>query len=83
MGKLKISAWDGDRRSTTHKVTGFEEGELYKLKMLPHYKAEEELIRILDERNENLGTRLARGYGILGLWFDNEAAYIRTGNSCD
>lgn len=83
MEKLKVEAYDGDRRSTTHKVTGFEDDELYRLNMLPHSKAEDELIRILDERNGNLGTRWACGYGILGLWFDNEAAYVRTGNSCD
>lgn len=83
MEKLKISAWDADRHSTTNKITGFADDELYRLKMLPHHKAEEELIRILDERNDNKGTCWACGYGILGLWFDNEAAYVRTGKGCD
>ena len=68
---------------TTHKITGFKDGELRQLKDLPHSQAEERLIMMLDERNGKLGTQWACGYGIFGLWFDNEAAYMNVGNSCD
>ena len=83
MEKLKIDRSDGDRGTETYRVTGFKDGELYEIKDMPHAKAEDEIIRILDERNGNKGTCWAQGYGIYGVWFDNDAAYLRVGNSCD
>lgn len=67
----------------TIRITGFEDGELADLKSMPHGDAEKKLIAMLDERNGGEGTRLACGYGIYGLWFDNEAAYINVGTTCD
>ena len=83
MDKLNIEEIERNAGSVTNKITGFDEDEFYRLKMLPHKKAEVELIQMLDERNMNLGTQWVCGYGILGLWFDNEAAYVRVGTSCD
>lgn len=65
------------------KITGFESGELGELKSMEHREAEQKLVEMLDSRNDGEGTRLACGYGIYGLWFDNEAAYLSVGNSCD
>lgn len=83
MDQLNIEEIERNAGSVTNKITGFGEDEFYRLKMLPHKKAEVELIQMLDERNMSLGTQWACGYGILGLWFDNEAAYVRVGTSCD
>jgi len=68
---------------TTQKITGFKDGELRKLKDLPHTQAEGLLIRMLDERNDGTGSQWKNKYGILGLWFDNEAAYVNIGKPCD
>ena len=67
----------------TQRVGGFEEGELRKLKDMPHGKARDELIRMLNERNGGLGPTWECGYGMYGLWFDNEYAYVNIGSSCD
>ena len=64
-------------------ITGFEDGELAELKSMKHEDAKEKLIAMLDSRNGKLGTCYACGNGIYGLWFDNEAAYMNVGNSCD
>lgn len=67
----------------TMRIGGFEEGELEDLKSLKHKEAEEKLIGMLDSRNGNIGTCWNCGYGIYGIWFDNEYAYVNIGNSCD
>lgn len=65
------------------KITGFQEGELVELKSIPHAEAKQKLLNMLDERNQGTGSYWHNGYGIYGLWFDNEAAYMNIGNSCD
>jgi len=65
------------------KITGFGNGELSELKSMSHDEAEGKIIEMLDSRNDGIGTTWACGYGIYGLWFDNEAAYLSIGHSCD
>ena len=65
------------------KITGFMDNELSELKSMEHKEAEQKLIEMLDSRNGGQGTCYACGYGIYGLWFDNEAAYISVGSTCD
>ena len=84
MDKLQIQELGSSRPGiVTKKITGFGNGELYQLKNMPHGDAENKLIAMLNERNGNLGECWAFGYGIYGLWFDNEAAYVNIGSSCD
>lgn len=65
------------------KISGFNDGELNELKSMEHGEAKEKLIDMLDNRNNGIGTAWACGYGIYGMWFDNEAAYLSVGSSCD
>ena len=65
------------------KISGFSDGELNELKSMEHKEAQVKLIDMLDSRNSGIGTSWARGYGIYGVWFDNEAAYMNIGSSCD
>ena len=65
------------------KITGFCDGEMSELKSMEHNEAREALIDMLNRRNQNTGTCLAYGNGIYGLWFDNEAAYLSIGKTCD
>lgn len=82
--KLKIEKIDSGRRGMdTMKITGFRDSELSELKSMEHYEAQDKLLEMLDARNENTGTCWKCGYGIYGMWFDNEAAYMNVGNSCD
>lgn len=82
--KLTISKVpSGMRTMETKKITGFRESELDWLKSLPHEEAYEKLLSMLDERNNKIATEWHNGYGIYGMWFDNEAAYINVGTSCD
>ena len=67
----------------TMKITGFKDGELNELKSMEHKEAKAKIIEMLDSRNNGEGTAWACGYGIYGLWFDNEAAYMNIGSSCD
>ena len=67
----------------TQKITGFRDGELNELKSMEHHEAEKKLLQMLDDRNNNEGTCWACGYGVYGMWFDNEAAYMNIGSSCD
>ena len=83
MQTLTVTTRESGRSFQEKKITGFAAGELEKLKQLPHEQAREALIKILDKRNGNLGTCWELGYGVYGLWFDNEAAYLRIGASCD
>ena len=85
MQKLRIEEMPqrGLGSLVTMRVTGFEEGELRELKSMEHGEASEKLIEILNRRNGNIGTCWSQGYGIYGIWFDNEAAYVNIGKSCD
>lgn len=73
----------GSRSMKTKVIGGFQKGELQALKSMPHEKAEELLLTWLDDRNGSIGTRWSCGYGVYGLWFDNEYAYLNVGTSCD
>ena len=85
MRKLRIDEMPqrGLGSLVTMRVTGFEEEELRELKSMEHREASEKLIEILNRRNGNIGTCWSQGYGIYGIWFDNEAAYVNIGKSCD
>lgn len=84
MEKLDIEKMDSGRRGLdTMRISGFTDGELGWLKSIPHEEAREKLIEMLNKRNGNIGTCWSNGYGIYGLWFDNEAAYLNIGSSCD
>jgi hypothetical protein len=50
---------------------------------MEHNEAKETLIDMLDDRNQGQGTCWQCGYGVYGLWFDNEFAYLNVGTSCD
>lgn len=75
--------FSGSNIMDTKKITGFHEGELQKLKSLKNEDARKKLLTILDERNNGIATCWHNGYGIYGLWFDNEAAYLNIGKTCD
>lgn len=81
--RLKIEEIQYGGRMRTVKVTGFRTGELSELKSMEHRESEEKLMDMLDVRNDGIGTRWACGYGVYGIWYDNEAAYINIGNSSD
>jgi hypothetical protein len=83
MEKLDIKCIQTNSGLQTMKVTGFSEEELYALKKMSHSEAREKLLEMLDERNGNTGTCWKCGYGVYGIWFDNEAAYVNIGSSCD
>ena len=84
MAKLNIERHPASRHGMAEvKITGFKDGELNELKSMEHREAMEKLVEMLDSRNENQGTCWAQGYGIYGMWFDNEAAYMNIGTSCD
>ena len=67
----------------TMKITGFMDGELSELKSMEHKEAKEKLLQMLDDRNGGTGTQWICGYGVYGMWFDEEAAYFNIGTSCD
>jgi len=67
----------------TVKITGFYDGELSELKSMEHYEAKNKLLDMLNVRNGGIGTMWMCGYGVYGLWFDNEAAYLNIGTSCN
>lgn len=84
MDKLIIETLPSNSRAMeTKKITGFKDGELRKLKMKQHEDAKQQLLNMLDERNGRIGTCWHNGPGIFGIWFDNEAAYVNIGRSCD
>ena len=81
---LKVETLDSGRHGIeTKKVSGFSKRELDELKSMTNQEAEEKLIEMLDSRNGNQGTCWACGYGIYAVWFDEEAAYLNVGNTCD
>lgn len=81
--KLEIKKIMSTTTMDTMMITGFSDGELSELKSMEHHEAKEKLLEMLNYRNNNLGTCWACGYGVYGLWFDNEAAYLNIGNRCD
>ena len=83
MEELNIQHIQTNGGLQTMKISGFSEEELYALKKMPHSEAEDKLLDLLDARNSSIGTRWKCGYGVYGIWFDNEAAYVNIGNSCD
>lgn len=83
MAKLKIETIPCTNGMETKKITGFCEGELNELKSMEHFEAKDKLLEMLDYRNNGTGTLWSSGYGTYGLWFDNEAAYLNIGTSCD
>lgn len=84
MARLDIKTIPSGRVGlSTIMITGFKHGELSELKSMEHMEAQEKLVEMLDSRNNGEGRAYACGYGIYGLWFDNEAAYMNVGSSCD
>ncbi len=73
----------GNSGLDTMKITGFTDAELSELKSMEHNEAMDALIDMLNYRNGNIGTAWRCGYGVYGMWFDNEAAYMNIGKSCD
>ena len=83
MARLTIDRMPCTGSLDTMKITGFTDAELSELKSMEHYEAKETLLMMLNDRNSGQGTAWACGYGVYGLWFDNEAAYLNVGKSCD
>ena len=83
MAKLDVNRIQRMGGMDTMKISGFGDGELSELKSMDHYEAKDKLLEVLDSRNDGIGTMWACGYGVYGMWFDNEAAYLNIGNSCD
>ena len=83
MARLEISQQPCTSSLVTMKITGFSDGELSELKSMEHYESKEALLNMLDRRNSGLGTMWLCGNGVYGLWYDNDAAYMNIGKSCD
>ena len=83
MAKLTIEKKQYSPGMDTMKITGFNDGELNELKSMAHEEASEKILEMLDSRNNGTGTRWACGNGVYSLWFDEEAAYLNVGSSCD
>jgi len=83
MARLTIERQPCTSGLDTMKITGFTDGELSELKSMDHFEAKEKLLDMLDNRNNGQGTLWTCGLGVWGLWFDNEAAYLNVGRSCD
>ena len=82
MARLTVDRIQRMGAMDTMKISGFGDGELSELKSMDHYEAKDKLLEVLDSRNDGIGTMWACGYGVYGMWFDNEAAYLNIGNSC-
>ena len=83
MAKLDIAFMENSGALQTVKITGFQEGELSELNSMEHYESQDKLLEMLDSRNGGTGTRWSCGCGVYGMWFDNEAAYMNIGKTCD
>ena len=83
MAKLKVDRIQRMGGMDTMKIAGFGAGELSELKSMDHYEAKDKVLEMLDARNDGIGTMWSCGYGVYGLWFDNEAAYLNIGTTCD
>ena len=82
---MKLSYKEIERHGGTRtmRIGDFNDRELSELKSMEHGEAMETLLEMLNDRNDNIGTIWHNGYGIYGLWFDNEYAYLNIGTSCD
>ena len=67
----------------TMRIGGFGDGELCELKSMEHREATDKLLDMLNHRNNGTGNTWVCGYGVYGVWFDNEYAYVNVGTSCD
>ena len=65
----------------THVITGFTDEELSRLRGDKY--PEDELVRMLDERNHGTGSCWACGYGIYGVFVREKDVCVTTGISCD
>ena len=83
MKRLTINTHACTAAIETMEITGFNDGELNELKSMEHYEAKEKLLEMLDTRNDGIRTMYACGPGVYGMWFDNEAAYLNVGRTCD
>lgn len=83
MNKLTVTKTPCGNGMDTMRIAGFADGELNELKSMEHGEARQKLLEMLDSRNNNLGTAWLCGYGVYGMWFDNEFAYMNVGQSCD
>ena len=83
MARLTIDRMPCTGNLDTMKITGFTDAELSELKSMEHFESKETLLQLLDDRNNRQGTAWACGYGVYGLWYDNDAAYLNVGRSCD
>lgn len=83
MAKFVIENIHASSTMNTMRISGFKDGELSELKSMEHHEAGEKLLEMLDDRNGKIGTCWHNGYGVYGIWFDNEFAYVNIGKSCD
>ena len=83
MARLTITKQPCTSSLDTMKITGFTDGELSELKSMEHHESKEKLLDMLDYRNDGIGTQWMCGYGVHAHWFDNDAAYVNIGRSCD
>ena len=83
MKKLTIEKQPCTGALDTMRIGGFSDGELSELKSMEHHEAKAKLLDMLDFRNMGQGTIWHNGYGVYGLWFDNEYAYLNVGKGCD
>ena len=83
MARLTIDKMPCTGSLDTMKISGFTDGELSELKSMEHNESKAKLLDMLNYRNDGLGTAWACGYGVYGLWYDNEFAYLNVGRSCD
>ena len=81
---LKVEYWHDARPGIrTMRISRFGDGELNELKSMEHKEATDVILNLLDRRNQGLGTQWKCGYGVWGMWFDNEYAYMNIGSNCD
>ena len=83
MAALTIEKMPCTNAMDTMRIGGFTDGELSELKSMEHMEAKEKLLDLLNYRNDGIGRAWHNGYGVYGLWFDNEYAYLNIGKSCD
>jgi len=83
MARLKVEKRHYSGGLDHVRISGFNDGELNELKSMEHHEAEEKLLEMLDDRNGGEGKCFKCGYGVYGMWFDNEFAYMSVGSSCD
>ena len=84
MEQLKIEEIPSGRFGMrTMRIMGFRDMELATLRSLPNWEARDRLFEMLDKRNDKIATNWGCGYGIYAVWFDDVAAYVNVGESCD